>query len=326
MEACLYDASHGFYTAGGGSAGRRGDFITSVEVGPLFGAVLGRWLDSVWEDLGRPDPFEVVDVGAGPGTLGRSLRAGADRCRGALRLTMVERSPEGRARHDPTVGASVADLGDVARAHAIVANELLDNLPVRLLERRDSGWVEVWVGPSGMEHRIAEDLLPGCAAALADLRPGAEVPVAEVARRWVEDALELLEPGGRLLVFDYGATTAELAGRSRDGWLRTYRRQQRGSGPFDDPGEQDLTCEVPVDQLPATACSDRQAAWLRRWGIDEFVAEGRRIWQERAGIGDLAALRARSRVGEAAALLDPTGLGAFLVLEWRADRGVRSKP
>jgi SAM-dependent MidA family methyltransferase len=321
MEACLYDEANGFYTARGGSAGRRGDFITSAEVGPLFGTVLARWLDAVWEDLGRPDPFEVADVGAGPGTLGRSLRAGAGRCREALQLTLVERSAAGRARHDPEVGASVADLGQVATAHVIVANELLDNLPVRLFEHRDTGWVEVWIGPVGVEHRPAEALLPGCAAALANLGPGAEVPVAEVAGRWVDDALRVLEPGGRLLVLDYGATTAELATRSRDGWLRTFRQQQRGSGPFDDPGEQDLTCEVPVDQLPAPASVDRQTDWLRRWGIDELVAEGRRIWQERAGIGDLAALRARSRVSEAAALLDPAGLGAFLVMEWRAGRG-----
>ena len=48
VEAALYDADAGFYTAGGGQAGRRGDFLTAPEVGPLFGHVIGRALDSWW--------------------------------------------------------------------------------------------------------------------------------------------------------------------------------------------------------------------------------------------------------------------------------------
>ncbi len=59
-----------------------------------------------------------------------------------------------------------------------------------------------------------------------------------------------------------------------------------------------------------------QAEWLRRWGIDELVEEGKRIWRERASTPDVAAVRMRSRIGEAEALLEPSGLGAFSVLEW----------
>ena len=78
--------------------------------------------------------------------------------------------------------------------------------------------------------------------------------------------------------------------------------------------------EVCVDQLAAVRppTSERtQADFLRAHGIDELVAEGRRAWTGGgAAAGDLAALAARSRVGEAEALLDPAGLGAFRVLEW----------
>jgi SAM-dependent MidA family methyltransferase len=70
LEAALYDPATGFYETGG-RAGRRGDFLTSPEVGPLFGAVVARALDRWWDGLGRPDPFVVVDAGAGPGTLAR---------------------------------------------------------------------------------------------------------------------------------------------------------------------------------------------------------------------------------------------------------------
>ena len=88
-----------------------------------------------------------------------------------------------------------------------------------------------------------------------------------------------------------------------------------GRSPWEDPGSQDITYDVPFDQLPGGVRST-QAAWLRRWGIDELVDEGRRIWTERAAVADLAALRARSRVREAEALLDSAGLGGFVVAEW----------
>ena len=61
-----------------------------------------------------------------------------------------------------------------------------------------------------------------------------------------------------------------------------------------------------------------QAEFLAEHGIDELVAEAKRTWTERAHIGDLEAVRARSRVGEAAALTDPAGLGGFTVIEWHA--------
>ena len=61
-----------------------------------------------------------------------------------------------------------------------------------------------------------------------------------------------------------------------------------------------------------------QAQFLQRWGIDELVAEGKRVWDVQAARPGLEAMRMRSRISEAEALLDPSGLGNFLVAEWRA--------
>ncbi|MEC8919421.1 MAG: hypothetical protein VYD63_00260, partial [Actinomycetota bacterium] len=121
---------------------------------------------------------------------------------------------------------------------------------------------------------------------------------------------------GSVLVVDYTSTTQEMADRPSAEWLRTYRGHERGGEPTEVPGSQDVTVEVAVDQLPPGAVTDTQAAFLRRFGIDDLVEAGRRLWQERAHLGDLEAIRARSRVAEAEALLDPTGLGDFTVLEW----------
>ena len=81
VDAALYDPAEGFY-ATGGHAGRRGDFITAPEVGPLFGAVISNAIDSWWRDAGEPAEFVVAEHGAGPGTLARTVTVAAGACVG----------------------------------------------------------------------------------------------------------------------------------------------------------------------------------------------------------------------------------------------------
>ena len=331
MELSLYDSEAGFFTSGGG-AGRRGDFITSVEVGPLFGEVIASALDTWWDELDRPDNLVVVDAGAGVGTLARSVAAAEPDCSEALRFLMVERSPVLRARQGENLqltdsalaltgyGPNFVSLEEMPAAQfdgVVIANELLDNLPIRLLERTAEGWGEVLVGV-GEDGSFCEHLVPCSAQFDFEAEPGQRVPLQDEACRWVQDALGLLR-SGRLVVFDYADETASMATRELQSWLRTYRSHGTGSSPLTAAGEQDITCEVALDQLRAVrqpTVERSQREFLTEHGIERLVEEGRRIWTERAGIGDLAAVKARSRIGEAEALMDPAGLGAFTTLEW----------
>ena len=357
LEHALYDPATGFYETGGRAGGRAGDFLTSPEVGGLFGAVVAEALDRWWRSMGAPDPFVVVEAGAGPGTLCRTVLAAAPDCAAALRYVLVERSAAQRRLHagklrleDPALAfapvdpdtespvpgspagpicVSLAEMPRVAGPVVVLANELLDNLPFGLAQRGDGRWYEVRVdlatAADGVE-RLVEALVPLAperAAVLDRLAPdtaaGARVPLQDAAQAWLRDALGVAGPGGRVVVLDYAAMSAELAGRPQEQWLRTYRAHARAGGPFDDLGLQDVTCEVAVDQLalvrqPSTLTT--QADWLRAHGIDELVTAARATWAERAHLGDLAAIAARSRVTEAEALVDPDGLGAFLVVEW----------
>ena len=302
-------------------------------MGPLFGAVVARALDAWWDAAGRPDPWTVVEAGAGPGTLARAVLAARPGCRDALRWVLVERAAAQRELHADLVerhGDAVRSVADLPAPGSqpcgidgpcvVIANELLDNLPFDLLERTTGGWAEVLVGLDGDElGEVLGPLRADPPEGASGAPVGARVPVQSAARAWLRDALALAGDGGRVLTFDYASTTADLAARPPTEWLRTYRRHERGAGPLDALGEQDVTCEVCVDQLAAVAApaADRsQAEWLAAHGIDELVEEGRRIWQERSAIGDLAAVRGRSRITEAHALLDPSGLGAFRALEW----------
>ena len=325
MEVALYDPARGFYGANG-SAGRRGDFLTSPEVGPLFGAVLARALDNWWDGLGRPDPYIVVEAGAGRGTLAESVLGAQPRCSAALRYVAVERSARLREHHVGKEFASAAEMPTEPFAGAIIANELLDNLVFDLLERVDLGWAEVRVGQAP-DGQLVEVLAPPDSA-LADaaerLAPGAptgaRIPIQRAAAEWVAGGLDLLVRG-RLVAFDYAVpSTSELSRRPWSEWVRTYSAHRRGGHPLEAPGEQDITVEVCVDQLAHGARPpdrDRsQAAFLRAHGIDEFWEDARRRWHAGAAKGDLEAFRARSAVTEAAALTDTEGLGGFRALEW----------
>jgi SAM-dependent MidA family methyltransferase len=317
MELALY-GEQGFYMrADGGSAGRRGDFITSPEVGPLFGAVVARYLDAEWRRLGHPDPFTVVDAGAGPGTLARSVYAAHPECGDALRYVAVEISPAQRARHPDGV-ESAARLPDGPFDGVVLANELLDNLPFRLAVW-DSGWREAYVevGPDGRFTEVLSGVFEPVPAVLPSTAPfGARAPLIDRAADFVGTARGQLRSGS-LLVVDYGvAHTAGLARRSWREWLRTYRGNEHGEHYLASPGSQDVTIDVPFDQLPEPDALRSQAHFLARWGIDELVAEGKRVWHEQAARPGLEAMKMRSRVSEAEALLAPGGLGGFLAAEW----------
>jgi len=364
VDLALYHPVHGFYGRGRG-AGRRSDFLTSPEVGPLFGTVLARAIDSWWAELGRPDPFVVVEAGAGAGALASAVLAAGPVCGPALRYLLVERSEQLRRRTPPRLrleppanvlgppdesegdrpagsgeGPLVASLAELPVGPfdgVVLANELLDNLPFRLLQR--SGHVWVGSGPQKRDQnvgegrwdevRVGEDLTEVLVPAGPDLAVdadrwapdapvGGRIPVQPEAAAWVRAALRCLRRG-RVVVIDYADTTPNLARRPWSEWVRTYRAHGRGGPPLANLGDQDVTCEVAVDQLGGVRRPDRdrsQAQFLSAHGLDTLVEEGRRIWQERAAIGDLAALAARSRVTEAAALTDPAGLGAFRVVEW----------
>jgi SAM-dependent MidA family methyltransferase len=215
-------------------------------------------------------------------------------------------------------------------AGVVIANELLDNLPFRLVERTATGWDEIRVAEddgSFVEERVraSDELVAECRhVAPDDVPAGTRLPVPTGVRRWLRDCADVLARGA-LVVIDYFEPVTELVARGATAWLRTYREHAPGVTPLQAPGEQDITSDVPLEYLVHAAsrvgldvtATATQADWLRAHDIDDLVADARRGWDERAHVGDLEALRHRSRVGEASALLDPAGLGAHRVAVFR---------
>ena len=363
QAAALDDEREGFFSTSGG-AGRAGaDFITSPEVGSLFGALVARHLDAAWRALEEPDPFVVIEAGAGRGRLAADVLRAQPACAPALRYVLVERSARLRGEHVehltveppdealgpftrasapdepdepvPCAGPIVTALAELPAIHVdgvVIANELLDNLPVHLVQRRDLAWLEVRVGLDD-DGALVEELVPAApaltseadrVAAGTEVPDGARLPVPDAARAWLEATSTLLHRG-QVIVIDYAADVADLVVRGPDGpsgWLRTYRAHVRGGPALDAPGSQDITCDLPLEYLRAAAQragftverDTTQAEWLRALGIDRLVEEGAATWDQRAHLGDLEAIAGRSRGVESAALTDPSGLGSHRVL------------
>jgi SAM-dependent MidA family methyltransferase len=326
MEAALYGEG-GFFTSGHGA---HRDFVTSPSVGSLFGACVARALDRCWHALGEPDPFLVVEAGAGNGSLARDVAHANPECLAALRYVLVERSPALRAEQrtrlpldppDEALGAFVRRVGEDAPVPAtgigpvfasldelpavnasgvvVLANELLDNLPFGIAD----GDREIRVGLDG--DRFVEVAVP------AAERVAGRVPIPRGIRAWF-DEVDALVRRGFVVVIDYMTDAAELR-------LRTYRGHERGSDPLVAPGECDITADVVVDQLVHAAHGfdvveqTSQAEWLRSLGIDDIADAGAQAWRAGVARGDLAALTGRSHVHEAAVLTDPGGLGGHRV-------------
>ncbi len=320
MQLALYDPDGGFFTTGKLRSERGGDFLTSPEVSALFGETLARFVEQERERIGQP--FEVVEVAAGSGSLIGPLTRVVD-----IEAWVVEASPAARAALgvllDPDRVRS--DLPDRIRG-VVIANELIDNLPMALAQRAQGGWRERWVGVDGeglamIDAPARPEVLEWLAAFAGEVPDGGWVEVQLAAGAWLRDVLHRLEAGA-VLVFDYGDTAENLIPRRQDGTLRTYRAHHLGPHPLDEPGETDITADVNFTALVAVAEEagaevelHRQDDFLTELGLGDRLSDLRHSELEAARSGDeMERLRLRTLKTEAETLLHPRGLGDFRVL------------
>jgi SAM-dependent MidA family methyltransferase len=320
MEMSLYHPDLGFFGTDRLRSEKAGDFLTSPEVSALFGESLAEFVSLERERIG--EPFQVVEVGAGSGSLLRSLLSKID-----VEAIAIEASPAARnsLREVLPQDAIRTDLPERIRG-VILGNELIDNLPMALAQRVGDGWRERWVGSDGGDLSFIDaEPRPKVEAWLdsyaGEVTDGGWVEVQLAAAAWLRGALARLDQGSVLLI-DYGDTAENLLPRRQDGTLRTYRAHHLGPHPLDEPGETDITADVNFTALMATAEGSgatvrlsRQDDFLTELGLRDRLSALRHNELEAARLGDdLARLHARSLKTEAETLLHPRGLGDFRVL------------
>jgi SAM-dependent MidA family methyltransferase len=296
IDLALYGPG-GFYEEP--PVGPRGDFVTSPHVHPVFGALVAEAIRRLALALGEPSTLRIAEVGAGDGTLARQVLEGlADL---DVAYTAVEISPGARERLGAIDGVSVTDRLD-GRAHVVLANELLDNLPFR----RIRGDREIRVGLDG--ERLVEVEVPWAGEPAP---PGEDRIVPDGIRAFIGSLVGVLSPGYAVLI-DYGGVG------STGGDVHGYRAQHLVEDPLESPGSADITVGVDFADLAHTALEHGldahgpvpQRAALAGLGYEAWArAELRRqgeLLDERRGIEAVRAWTGRSA---ASLLVDPAALG-----------------
>ncbi|MGE3832856.1 MAG: class I SAM-dependent methyltransferase [Parvibaculaceae bacterium] len=248
MALCLGHPAHGYYMTRD-PFGSEGDFITAPEISQMFGELIGIWCVTVFQAMGAPRPFNLVELGPGRGTLMADLLRAASKVPEfgqSAALHLVETSPVLRRIQRRT-------LGDAPRWHdsfasvpegpmILIANEFFDALPVRQFECRDGKWFERCVGLSAGGR-----LVIGLSQTIEPLPPAPDGAIIETAPDRLamahEIALRLSKAPGNALVIDYGH-----AASGRGDTLQAVRKHEF-TGLLDAAGEADITAHVDFEAL-----------------------------------------------------------------------------
>jgi len=230
MQLALYHPAHGYYRRARDPFGKAGDFFTAAQLQPVFGILIAARVRALWDELGRPPDFTVVDLGAGRGEMREAFSdwryLPIDVDRGALpdRFTGV-----------------------------VFANEFFDALPVDAAVCRAGGFRQMLVNWNGERFAWIEGGAVTAEATayieqyIAPCEEGDLVEINLEALAWIERIARSLERGF-LFTIDYGYTRRERA-RFPHGTLMSYRRHTALEDVLADPGERDITAHVPFTAL-----------------------------------------------------------------------------
>jgi SAM-dependent MidA family methyltransferase len=274
MQMALYSPGLGYYSGGLAKFGAAGDFITAPELGDMFALSLAT---QAAEILSKLKQGAVLEFGAGSGALAAGLLNELE-AMGALPETylILELSGELRARQKATIKARAGkhyvrvEWLETLPTHfrgVVIANEVLDAMPVRVFEEQASGGVmELGVGIEGAgsgndeptfcwAYRNADAVLASTAHALNLQLDGVSYrsEIAFQALAWIQSLAEALEQGAVLLI-DSGFRQAEYSHPDRDqGTLMCHYQHRAHPDPFFKPGQQDITAHVDFSAIALAA-------------------------------------------------------------------------
>jgi len=270
MELALHAPGLGYYSRGARQFGAEGDFVTAPELGALFGRTLARQL----KELEGP----ILELGAGSGALADILLKELDR-----EYLILETSAALRERQAKRLGNRVGFLERLPERFrgVIVANEVVDAMPVHAVAWRANGVMERGVGAdvNWVERPATGEVLKEAKA--IDVPVPYESELGLAARGWIRSLAASLEEGA-IFVIDYGFPRHEYYHPQRSmGTLMCHTRHRAHGDPFLRPGEQDITAHVDFSALAAAAREAgldvlgyaTQAQFLVNCGITEVLAQ-----------------------------------------------------
>ena len=297
MHHVLYAPGLGYYSAGTTKFGAAGDFVTAPEVSSVFGSVLARQCAEV---LAQVDTPSILEFGAGSGKLAADiLRKLAELDAVPERYSILEVSADLRERQETFLRDEVPGLVDRVvwldqmpgeYSGVVVANEVLDALPVERFVRRGGRVMQICVAVDGEAFTLVERDAPGVLADAVvavendlgqSLPDGYTSDLCLASAAWVADLASILTKGA-VFLFDYGVSRREYYADERsDGWLRCHFRHHVHGDPLILTGIQDLTSWVDFTAAAEAAVGagfdvlgfSTQAQFLIGGGLQQELAE-----------------------------------------------------
>jgi len=289
MELALYAPDLGYYSGGAAKLGRDGDFTTAPEISPLYGATLARAAAAIMAQSGP----NIIEFGAGTGKLARDVLSALDELGVAVdSYTIIELSGELRARQQE----ALRDFPQVRWLdgfpdifHGVVlANEVLDAMPIELVEKQGNTWRRRMVtivdgafafAPADADAALLDQVarqIPGA----EQLQDGYVTEVHPVACGFMHSLAAMFREGrGAAILVDYGFPAHEYYFDERvEGTLMCHYRHHAHPDPFYLPGLQDITAHVDFTAMALAA----QAA-----GLDVLGYMSQAGFLLAAGIGEL---------------------------------------
>ncbi len=343
METVLYHES-GYYSQRARAMGQRGDFFTSVHLGDAFGAMLAVQIVELWQRLGSPQLFDLVEMGAGQGALARDilihLRDYHESCFICVSYTIIEKSADLIDQQKTTLqllldsGVAIkwqtwSEIDSQSITGCVFSNELIDAFAVHQVQKVGDRLMEVYVTLEG--DRLVETLQPLSTEAITEyfkeayidlLSPaypeGYRTEVNLQALDWLNTVADRLLRG-YLITIDYGYSARRYYNPGRSsGTLQCYYQHQVHGDPYINLGQQDITAHVDFtalqtqgDRLGFTTLGlTQQAAFLMYLGLGDRIAGLSQVARLSGG-EMLDRLKMRDALHQ---LINPTGLGGFGVL------------
>ena len=283
MGLALGHPRHGYYTMGR-PLGSAGDFITAPEISQMFGELVGFFIVNLWQQMGEPKSFTLLELGPGRGTLMQDALRAASRADGfenALHLQLFEQNALLKGEQEKRLGKYspywASDLDAFGEDPIfVVANEFFDALPIKQFVRTDDGWHERLVGLRDGARAFGLSPTPiSESAAPAEVRGAYAGEVLELSTAAI-DAMQRLSrkvalQGGAILAIDYGYE------RTQTGETLQAVQSHAFADVLDAPGEADISAHVNFGVLAdaaratglAVAPLAHQGEWLLRLGIGE---------------------------------------------------------
>lgn len=295
MDMTLYCPELGYYTSPETSIGRKGDFYTSPHLHPVFGAIIGRQIEEMWDIMGRPSDFHAVEIGAGTGYLCKDILDYLKNLEifSAMKYVIVELNPTMTDKQRYLLGdlgekvkwtSSVSELKNIKGC--IFLNELLDAFPVHMVEMSNE-LKEIYVAFDGSNfieqlHVVMSNKLMSYFKEFSIKIPeGYRTEINLKIKDWLKEVSEALTEGF-ILTIDYGYTAEEYYDSERSkGTLLCYHKHRTTENPYENIGQQDITAHVNFSSLKKwgqdiglkTIGYCPQGTFLIASGIDEVITE-----------------------------------------------------